>query len=91
MPRAKTPQVEPSPGGPAAAPKLPPPFPAKAASSLPPPPIVRSRKATLVSPIPARLAESMTQFREDSDGAPAAADESDYVVEVVDGPPKSQK
>ena len=49
-----------------------PPSGARKLSKLPPPPAVRSRKETLVSPIPALLAASMTDVGEENpEAAPA--------------------
>jgi len=74
VPRTLTPAVEPSTVRDVTEPELAPPTRRTPVPSLPPPPIVRSRKATLVSPIPALLAASMTEIREEGDGTPQPID-----------------
>lgn len=67
-PRSKTPAVEPNRTGDSTQPELAPPErPSPVGPHLPSPDPVRARKQTLVSPIPALLAASMSEVRDEGD------------------------
>jgi hypothetical protein len=74
-PRPTVPAVEPNRTSDSTEPQLAPPVrPSPVGPQLPSPDPVRARRATLVSPIPALLAASMSEVREESEGTPEAVD-----------------
>jgi hypothetical protein len=75
VPRTKTPAVEPSRTKDTTEPELAPPVrPSPVGPHLPSPDPVRARRPTLVSPIPALLAASMGEVRDDPEATPTPVD-----------------
>lgn len=75
VPRTEPPAVEPDLADELTQPELAPPIrPSPMGPHLPSPDPVRARRATLVSPIPALLAASMGEVREDADATPQPVD-----------------
>lgn len=74
-PRTKTPAVEPNRTKDSTEPELAPPIrPSPLGPQLPPPDPARARRQTLVSPIPALLAASMGEVRDEPEATPTPVD-----------------